>query len=51
MNYNIEINRLVVKYGNNPATKACLSESLSLFQSYSQDVIATLKRKANDTQP
>ena len=46
MNYNIEINKLLVKYGNKPETKDCLNDSLNLFSCFSQDVIQKLKQKA-----
>lgn len=46
MNYNIAINKLQVKYANNPATAECLRDSLNLFTSFSADVLAKLKEKA-----
>lgn len=49
MNYFVEIQKLQVKYGNNPATEKCLSESLNLFSAFSQDVIDKLKEKAQNS--
>lgn len=46
MNYFIEIQKLLVKYGSNPETEKCLADSLNLFNSFSHDVIAKLKEKA-----
>lgn len=48
MNYAVEIQKLEVRYGTDPATKKCLSEALELFSHFSHDVITKLREKATN---